>query len=422
MLTLIPAILNFRFLILFSTLILSLSGLGHAQNSGKPQLSWSDQEKLIGLIQQSIQTGSPLDKSVMNAIRNRQLNLERHGGSTGSGGGWGFLNDRTGQLVLLDLEEALEASRYYRQIDAVKKFVGFEKPNPGENAQQFLMRILNEKLGQVAPFFSRRVQEAFYYIQMDQPQWTNEMVPDSQDLEKIRASKSGRRLVQVAMRYSVSFPGMPPRGFVDVNRDLFQKMDITHQAALLLHESMYILNSSLGHKSSLKTRDFVGYVMSKFEYTIQHIEVLLATTGAYRMNDVMKRDFRATVINTYMQKMGVYDILKLFLPVNVRHATPSSLSRQAAYLGAYNEQPPALTNTDEEDFMFLALRFVGIPESQQMFMGGSQEWAALVDGCRKIQKLPQTIHEDDMAKVIVERRPQMIEKSINYCKRIGALR
>jgi hypothetical protein len=66
----------------------------------------------------------------------------------------------------------------------------------------------------------------------------------------------------------------PSGGPILLNQDLFEKMDITNQAALIAHEALYeFMRVHMGEANSLRVRRAVGYVFSDdHRFSTEHVD------------------------------------------------------------------------------------------------------------------------------------------------------
>lgn len=90
-----------------------------------------------------------------------------------------------------------------------------------------------------------------------------------------------------------------------INKDLFSQMDVTNQAALIVHESFYaILRNMYGEKNSLRARRSVGYVFAG--QTFPDINLLLGS------NYVLCNVPNSEVITNQYSSLYFYKVLGKF--------------------------------------------------------------------------------------------------------------
>ena len=214
--------------------------------------------------------------------------------------------------------------------------------------------------------------------------------------------------VQIAHRFALFVPGYKPRGFVDIDPVLYDAMDVGNQAALLLHEAIYVLEAELGQKDSEMTRDFVRFIFTKREEMHTYFMGIDGTSDGTR----------ALILNQDMDRHGFNNFLGLFLPSLPPNAPPSNLTRQASYL-KYSQRESRSTNllSDEEAFMRFALDRGGrddLPVVQDLFIDTVGEQEKLGKMCHLARKLVGN-HSD----VLVSVDQLLYQKAAAYCSRIG---
>lgn len=248
-----------------------------------------DDAALIELLKESITQRTPLHPQVQDALRKGKLNgpISGRGGYTGSGGGWGlaFFADAATANKLMPNPSSPVSPKVLEQIKQVMTLdiweanapLGFENSEPfgteesdslkdplGFASDIMFRKLENTKLafGEPVHLFEN-LSKGFNFIQMHDPNYRTK-IHSVRDYGKLqRPIPDQARLVPLAIRYSVFFKGSPPIGFVDIDVNLYSKMNLLNQASLLLHETLYVLMSEMGQKDSGITREMVGFLFSK---------------------------------------------------------------------------------------------------------------------------------------------------------------
>ncbi len=102
-----------------------------------------------------------------------------------------------------------------------------------------------------------------------------EVINDAYPSRDVKEANPNCRLIQLAVRYIQASPleKIPP---VKVSFDsrLWEKLDATNQAILVLHEEIYLISKQSGHKDSRYTRALVKKLMNKVVWSISDPDYL----------------------------------------------------------------------------------------------------------------------------------------------------
>lgn len=361
------------------------------------QLSEADKQAYAERLKQSVQQGKALSPELIQILRSGQIDktIKAHGGSTGQGGGWGVFE--RGEVRTLDLLEA--EVRGYNEL-------GFEQAFGTENANQLLSRVLHGKIHSHMPYFTKRINEALRMIQIADGPSFSPSVNKSEDRGELIIKVSPKSLVQIANRHSVTYPGHKPLGFVDINGDHYNRMSVVEQAALLLHEAVYVLYSQVGHMDSVKTRKFVGFLLSKQHEREPMLPTMKDSTAA------VNRAMYASRLN----REGLGEFFAVFLDPNVANQKGTSATRQAIYMKMMGHNRAPIEDKEELSFMFLFSIHSGkggLPHINELFMGGPQETAALKKACDFFRR---HVGSGDL---LASGPEEALRDGVAYCRRIG---
>lgn len=194
---------------------------------------------------------------------------------------------------------------------------------PGETPVQYLHRVIARNVEPSSPYFARRIREAIAMI----------VAPDGSLLWEdqgslMKLADAGERririvspecvITQVVIRYSKNVEGPFPQFFIDYNKYLFDLMaqngePVIHQAALILHEALYLAGYSLGVLTSSGIRGLVAHIMWK------DLPWWLDAEG---------ENFRQGLFITILYTYGMRDAMRLFLDESQERPPFSKQSRQ----------------------------------------------------------------------------------------------
>jgi hypothetical protein len=241
-----------------------------------------------------------------NALKNEDLQAAVGGwGSSGGGSGIACFKNVAASIaaaVFIKNNQSL-TPELMAQIESVKTLEYWEwEQDPtfklaslqAQNLADAILEI-HKRIAYLVPLFAYRLEQSGDLIQFTN--WKHDdKLPRILDAKPAFSIPSLCQQIQIAARYTkenFESPNGPskkiPKVRVDVNIELFNKMDLLNQTFLVLHEQIYLLGQSLGHKNSDDIRILVteffseGYdkasPVSKLRYFLK--EKLIATLGDY---------------------------------------------------------------------------------------------------------------------------------------------
>lgn len=266
-----------------STLPPPTAGISQLLQMPYPSLATSEQELVKDWLRSRIQPHQRADGYYQLA----------HGGWTGGGGGGGIacfpadldrnqIFDREGRL-------SRHARSKITNIYFMDFILGSTLSNrsvirSGESWHPFLQRKIAENLRPFAPEFTRRLEQALSLIvnangslpwedrgalkrlndyDMD---WSH--LTSMTEFRQNGESPENCFSLQMAMRFAQRSFGQMPHVFIDYDQDLFEKMGRlntrfgpAHQAALVLHEALYLMGVELGMTSSESIPSLVTHIL-----------------------------------------------------------------------------------------------------------------------------------------------------------------
>lgn len=240
-------------------------------------------------------------------------------GSTGGGGGLACFKTTSekNQMVnsngLIPMENRskilkLQTLDYFEVI----RTKGFIQPATGEDAKTFLNRVIKTKIEPVNAIFAHRLEKALDLIKIKtwSPQRSLNLIfdwgeEDDAYLRFLRENNPECAPIQIAVRHSIPKPGLHPIVSVEVDSDYFDRLatlnpgaeGTINQAALYLHEAIYLLGSMLGQNTSEGTRQLVGILLSQ---------------GTYDSLNELSPAAKAVVFRADLGKAGFNQYAKLF--------------------------------------------------------------------------------------------------------------
>ncbi len=186
------------------------------------------------------------------------------GRDSGRSGGWGSSGGGSGVACYRDTTkkemQSLVTLEYW-EWDENKPFELFK---PKSSDFKGILKEVDARISLEAPLFIYRLRQASQIIEMsDWSKKTN--IPKINDVKPTRKIPNNCELVQLAARYhrdpEIKIGTGPmtkiPEVVIDFNIELFEKLDPLNQAILVLHEQMYLLGKTIGHRTSDEIRFLV---------------------------------------------------------------------------------------------------------------------------------------------------------------------
>ncbi len=131
----------------------------------------------------------------------------------------------------------------------------------GETPAAYVQRAIDQNIRPMDSIFASRLDEALTQV------LTTEWV-DSSDLQtqnhvgRIKGNHKGWRLVQLLERKTEKSKGKPAKVSIRYNRELFKQLHAFDISLLLMHETIYMLNSDLKQRNSYEVRKMVTKLMA----------------------------------------------------------------------------------------------------------------------------------------------------------------
>ena len=222
---------------------------------------------------------APMNSQVIEGLKR---NLEKEFEIAGNDGTWSGGGGGGTGIACFKKEADAEKARAARKADlplprslipkitslktteiAENDQVQFAPPQPGENSSTYLERILHAHLDTAVPSFHEKLNTALALVQLERGQAANQSgkLKPIQDTGEILDLDSGKGLcvpVQIVVRRARRGNDGGIQTILGVDYDLYDKLGmkdskisnedrIIHQAALKLHEAVYLITYALQH-------------------------------------------------------------------------------------------------------------------------------------------------------------------------------
>lgn len=200
-------------------------------------------------------------------------------------------------------------------------------PRAGDDVKSYLEYVISENIAAASPYFALRVRQALALILKNDGSIAWE---DRGALVKLNDGGPRRKkinsdtcaIVQVVARYQKVAHGALPQVFVDYDKDLYDRLGDEHpavkiisQAALILHEALYLAGVEIGMKDSSRTRQLNYWMMSR------DLKAYLNQQGEGR---------RSRMFTTLVYTLGFRNQTSLFVDPSINAAPFTKESRQKA--------------------------------------------------------------------------------------------
>jgi hypothetical protein len=160
----------------------------------------------------------------------------------------------------------------------------FVVPENGETSDAYLDRILKSLLESVSPSFYLKLKQALDRTRFDNTNIANyqSQVESTEDTGPVRRMGANGlnasetcTLVQIATRYARTQADGKIEAVIEINKGLYEKLgfsteaiwpegsQIVNQAALKLHEALYLLGYGLNHQTSESVRSMVATLLHR---------------------------------------------------------------------------------------------------------------------------------------------------------------
>ena len=292
---------------------------------------------------------------IADIVKQGKTSLE--GGTWTGGGGEGIICFQTEK----DKEQAFDSQgrikiqsrakitrlESFDLVENQSEFLAFSA-QPGITYDVFLDFIIENNIEPYSPYFATRLRQAISMIVNADGslKWNDQgsliRLNDAGKKRVVRFVDPTCAYVQLAIRYSKKTKGPMPAVFVDYDKGLFELMGkpkewgAVNQAALILHESLYLAGYDLGLRDSSDIRVLVSFFM------FRNIEGYLASLQAPSLE---------AAFTTMLYSFGMKDSTNLYLQKESgRHAyTKSSRQWSRAQLAQnYQKNWSQLIATDNE--------------------------------------------------------------------------
>lgn len=189
------------------------------------------------------------------------------GRDSGRSGGWGSSGGGSGVACYKDATKKERISLVTLEYWEWSEKKPFELFKPRSSDYKGILKEVDVRISSEAPLFIYRLRQAAQIIEISDWSKKNE-IPKINDVKPAREIPDNCQLVQLAVRYhrdpemKVGVGPMTkiPEVVIDFNSDLFGKLDPLNQAILLLHEQIYLLGKTIGHRTS----DDIRFLVMRF--------------------------------------------------------------------------------------------------------------------------------------------------------------
>ena len=257
------------------------------------------------------------------------------GGWTGGGGEGGIcFKSKAEKEAAFDAEgklrkESIPSKTTLQTFDIAENNFGSLPllPRAGDDVKSYLDYVVTENIAAASPYFALRVRQALALILNADGSLAWE---DRGPLAKLNDGGPRRKsvnadtcaIVQLVARYQKVANGGLPQVFVDYDKDLYDHLGdehpsvkIIHQAALILHEALYLSGVEIGMRDSSRTRQLNYWMMSR------GLKAFLSQQGAAR---------RSLMFTSLIYTLGFRNQMSLFVDPSVVASPFSKESRQKA--------------------------------------------------------------------------------------------
>ncbi len=341
-----------------------------------------------------------------------------------------------------------------RKVESVTALEFFEHPElkyqdwKGKRREEILA-TMNDRFLKYSPIFHNRISLAAAKIRLVdwKPNSNLPDITDSKPKPEIMAKHPNCRIVQMAVRHSLSIPKKLPEVWVEVDQYLFEnKMDALNQAILVLHEQMYLLGREIGHKSSDYLRQVVADLFSDefaallagqkfpslgarllqtvigtaygdyYNFFLEDPATFLAVTPPGRHPYSRYRSF-GTLLSLLRTRKG--DCLERNDYDHQNEARRIELQEQCSFFAVNPALLPTLID-EEESFLFLArwlLDAVGAIDTSEIFVVWDPKDPTKESAYQRTERERACLHLKNSDYVYF--RP-IVKKALEYCRLVSS--
>lgn len=174
-------------------------------------------------------------------------------GSVKISGVMGLAREIDGQLEVITVDRW---ESQYRQV-MQGMFIG-------ETPAAYVQRAIEEKIRPINSTFASRLDEGLTQVLTTEWVDSSELkTPNRVGRIKGNYERAGWKVIQLLERKTEKVKGKPAKVSIRYNRELFQQLHSFDISLLLMHETIYMLNSNLKQNNSYEVRKVVAKLMAE---------------------------------------------------------------------------------------------------------------------------------------------------------------
>lgn len=235
-----------------------------------------------------------------------QTKIDQLKKESNSGGGWGSSGGGSGVACFRTDSDAEVAQKYIARNEALphdliekmqslevldywewKQYQEYEIIDASGKSTEQILNLVQKNMSVSLPLFAYQLEQAGAAIEI--AQWDPKVsVPRIFDADPKFALPDNCRLVQLAARHTKESykagngpSDKTPTVKVEVNKDLYQRLDNLNKAILIVHEQLYLLGQMTGHS---KSNDIRKVVMNFFNLELDKVHPTSKTRMRMRTN------------------------------------------------------------------------------------------------------------------------------------------